>query len=73
MLRPRRNSKNPIIMNAKAFFDLVVKMREAQKKYFKTRNIDDLHRAKKLEWQIDSEIFRVTKIVSGEKSLFDNP
>lgn len=60
-------------MNAKAFFDLVVKMREAQKKYFKTRNIDDLHRAKKLEWQIDSEIFRVTKIVSGEKSLFDNP
>lgn len=60
-------------MNAKAFFDLVVKMREAQKKYFKTRNIDDLHRAKKLEWQIDSEIFRVQKIVSGEKSLFDNP
>lgn len=60
-------------MNAKAFFDLVVKMREAQKKYFKTRNIDDLHRAKKLEWQIDSEISRVTKIISGEKSLFDNP
>lgn len=60
-------------MNAKVFFDLVVKMREAQKKYFKTRNIDDLHRAKKFEWQIDSEIFRVTKIVSGEKSLFDNP
>lgn len=60
-------------MNAKAFFDLVTKMRESQKSYLKTRDYGDLQKMRNLELLVDGEIHRVKKVLSGEKSLFDNP
>lgn len=59
-------------MNAKAFYDLVKEMRENQRNYFQTRQNRFLSRAKQLERQIDAEITRVERVLSGEKSLFDN-
>lgn len=38
------------------FFDKVKDMREAQKKYFKTRDLHDLQYAKVLEMQVDEII-----------------
>ena len=38
------------------FFDLVKKMREAQKRYFRTREIAAVAEAKKLESEVDREI-----------------
>ena len=58
-------------MNAKAFFDLVTKMREAQKEYFRYRSSVCLKKAKELESQVDHEIYRVHCILTGERSLFD--
>ena len=49
-------------MNSKEFYDKVVKMRAAQKAYFKTRSTASLNESKKLEREIDAEIERVTKI-----------
>lgn len=46
-------------MNAKEFFDKVVEMREAQKKYFRMRTSAELTRSKQLEKEIDKEIERV--------------
>ena len=48
-------------MNAKEFYDAVVKMREAQKEYFKYRLSSDLNKSKRLEKEIDDEIKRVKK------------
>ncbi len=49
-------------MNSKEFYGKVVKMRAAQKTYFKTRSTASLNESKKLEREIDAEIERVTKI-----------
>ena len=49
-------------MNAKEFFNLVSRMREAQKEYFKTRSSLDLRESKKLEAEIDAEIERVNAL-----------
>ena len=49
-------------MNSKEFYEKVVKMRAAQKAYFKTRSTASLNESKKLEREIDAEIERVTKI-----------
>lgn len=60
-------------MNAKEFFEKVVKMREAQKNYFKTRSSMDLQLSKKLEREIDNEIARVNQIINKpnpQSSLF---
>lgn len=60
-------------MDAKEFFEKVVKMREAQKNYFKTRSSMDLQLSKKLEREIDSEIARVNQIINKpnpQSSLF---
>lgn len=38
------------------FFDKVKDMREAQKKYFKTRDLHDLQYAKVIEMQVDEII-----------------
>lgn len=46
-------------MNAKQFFETVVKMREAQKDYFRTRSQIYLTQSKQLEREIDNEIKRV--------------
>lgn len=60
-------------MNAKAFYDLVKEMRENQRNYFQTRQNRFLSKAKQLERQVDAEITRVERVLSGEKSFFDNP
>jgi hypothetical protein len=46
-------------MTAKDFFDLVVRMRQAQKSWFKTHNYKFLQESKELEKLVDIEIERV--------------
>lgn len=46
-------------MNAESFFDLVKRMRQAQKMYFETRLRTHLIDSKRLEKSIDAEIKRV--------------
>lgn len=41
-----------------ALINLVAEMRRAQKKYFRTRSKEALLEAKKLEAQVDEEIFK---------------
>lgn len=50
-------------MKAKDFFELVVKMREAQREYFCTRSASALGKARSLEASIDKEINRVRAIM----------
>lgn len=60
-------------MTPKEFFEKVVRMREAQKSYFKTRSSMALQLSKKLEREIDSEIARVNQIINKpnpQSSLF---
>lgn len=64
-------------MNARAFFDKVSAMREAQKEYFKTRNSAALTRSMALEKEIDDEISRVNAILNKRSQpvqgyLFEN-
>lgn len=49
-------------MNAKEFHNTVVKMRKAQRDYFRTRSQRSLNESKQLETLVDAEIERVTKI-----------
>ena len=50
-------------MDSKTFFDKVVKMREAQKAYFKNRSPSYLNESKRLEKEIDNEINHVQKAI----------
>lgn len=50
-------------MTAKAFFNLVREMREAQKGYYLTRSKDLLEQSKQLEREADREIARVDAIL----------
>lgn len=52
-------------MSPRQFFDTVSKMRDAQKRYFKTRSSFDLREAKVLEKVIDDEITRVNGLTSA--------
>lgn len=54
-------------MNAKQFFDAVVKLRELQGRYFKERSTIALQTAKKQERIIDDEIKRVNQIQEQRK------
>ena len=54
-------------MNAKQFFETVRSLRQAQKKYFKTRSSYDLREAKRLEKVIDDEIARVDAIEQSKQ------
>lgn len=56
-------------MNAKEFYELVVKMREAQKNYFRSRTQVYLKESKQHEKEVDKEIKRVQGVVSKR----DNP
>jgi hypothetical protein len=60
--------KKEMVMNAREFFDKVVEMRNAQKKYFETRDKDVLDEAKRLEKEIDAEIRRVEIVLKVRKS-----
>ena len=46
-------------MNAQQFFNLVVQVRDAQNKYFRTRSGQALNEARNLERKLDAEIARV--------------
>lgn len=58
-------------MNAKEFFNLVMRMREAQKEYFKTHSSLDLRQAKTLEKEIDAEIERVNTLAPRKDAQTD--
>lgn len=49
-------------MNAREFYNIVVKMRQAQRDYFRTRSQRSLNESKQFEKLVDAEIERVTKI-----------
>ena len=53
-------------MNSKQFFEAVVKLRELQKDYFKTRSSMALSASKRQEKLIDDEIIRVNGILSDK-------
>lgn len=53
-------------MTPREFFDKVVDMRNAQKKYFMTRSKQHLEEAKRLEREIDDEITRVNSICNNK-------
>lgn len=49
-------------MNAREFYNVVVKMRKAQRDYFRTRSQRSLSESKQLEKLVDAEIKRVEQI-----------
>ena len=49
-------------MNAREFYDTVVKMRKAQRDYFSTRSQRSLNESKQFEKLVDAEIKRVEQI-----------
>ena len=51
-------------MNSRDFFDMVCRMRKAQKNYFKTRDRDALNVSKEIEKQVDEEINSVNGILA---------
>ena len=55
-------------MSPKEFFDKVVKMRAAQKEYFKFRSTSNLNTSKRLDKEIDDEISRVQKIEEARRN-----
>ena len=59
-------------MDAQQFFRLVVKLRDKQKEYFRTRAQASLRESKHLEKAIDEEIERVNKLLAErqEPKLF---
>ena len=54
-------------MDKREFFEKVSEMRDAQKEYFSTHSSASLNKSKKLEKEIDDEILRVRRILSGRK------
>lgn len=52
-------------MDAKTFYDTVRAMRQAQKRYFKTKDNIVLQEARRLESIIDKEIKRVDEITQS--------
>lgn len=57
-------------MNSRDFFDMVCRMRKAQKNYFKTRDRDALNVSKEIEKQVDEEIIRVNGILAKKEMPF---
>lgn len=49
-------------MNAREFYNFVVRMRKAQRDYFRTRSQRALNDSKQLEALVDAEIKRVEEI-----------
>lgn len=49
-------------MTAREFYDTVVKMRKAQRDYFRTRSQRSLNESKQFEKLVDAEIKRVEQI-----------
>ena len=57
-----------IDMKPKEFFDAVVRMREKQQEYFKTKTSSALTESKRLERVIDDEIERVQRIIHEKQN-----
>lgn len=55
-------------MDSKTFFEKVVKMRELQKQYSRTRSSETLRQSKRLEKEIDDEIERVQQIIHKQNN-----
>lgn len=53
-------------MNAREFFYLTAAMRDAQKRYFRTRDDQVFRACRKLENEIDAEIARVKSILERQ-------
>lgn len=53
-------------MNAKEFYNTVVKMRKAQRDYFRTRSQRTLNESKQLEKLVDAEIERVEEVLKKQ-------
>ena len=53
-------------MSPKEFYDTVVRMREAQKKFFKSHSSFDLSESKRLEKLVDAESKRVQEVTGEE-------
>ena len=66
--RSLTKSERKGIMNPKEFFDLVAKMRDKQREYFRTRNTGVLKESKRLEKQVDDEITRVNNVLFERQS-----
>ena len=58
------------MMNSRDFFDMVCRMRKAQKNYFKTRDRDALNMSKEIERQVDEEINRVNSVLAKKGMPF---
>lgn len=61
-------------MTPRQFFDKVREMRRLQKEYFRTRDSIILEKSRQAEKEIDTEIKRVTDILTGneiENTLFN--
>lgn len=54
-------------MTARDFFNLVARMRDKQKEYFRTRSASVLQESKRLEKQVDEEIQRVNGIIKDKQ------
>lgn len=50
-------------MTPKQFLDLVARMREEQKKFFRTKSQTALNESKRLEQEVDREIARVEELL----------
>ena len=57
-----------IDMKPKEFFDAVVRMREKQQEYFKTKTSSALTERKRLERVIDDEIERVQRFIHEKQN-----
>lgn len=53
-------------MTAKEFYNLVVKMRKAQRDYFRTRSQRSLNESKQYEALVDAEIKRVETLLQQQ-------
>lgn len=55
-------------MKPREFYDMVCRMRKAQKEYFRTRSGQALSVSKRLEREIDDEIDRVNKLLAERQN-----
>lgn len=56
-------------MSSTQFYDLVRRMRTAQREFFRTRSREILAQSKSLEAQVDKELLRASQ--SNQPSLFN--
>ena len=52
------------------FYHMVLKMRDAQNNYYKSRSVEWLRRAKDLERKVDRAIVDHKELMNGQKELF---